>query len=415
MPLPRVRPLDAYPIEIKGEMYVGIRDREGVLEEQVFLPPFVYLVLESLNGRRDVADLQAHLSKVINGQQIDEAIIRQIVEELDKHYLLDTPRYKEKRDQIERTFIDARVRPLYNCAPANLGAPHEVKQLLDGFFEKGPGSPPQPPKKPKELAGLIAPHIDYFRGGPCYAHAYKHVAESRPADLYVILGVAHASPPAPYIVSDKDFETPFGVVECDRDFVRRLCGRVTKNPMRYQLVHRTEHSIEFQAVYLKHVLSEPFKIVPILCSHFEPFCGSGSPSKNDDIEMFILALMDTIEETPGRVCIVSGADLAHVGKRFGDSFDIDESIIEWVKKDDQLSLELAVQGDADGFYASVMADGDKRKVCGLSSIYTTVRLMGKKRQGRLLDYGYAPDPAGGIVSFASVIYPAAAENGRKSR
>lgn len=409
MPLPRVRILDAY----EADQHIAVRDPLCIQEEPLLLPRLVYFVATLLDGKRELKDVQAVFSKFAGGEELPAEVVDRIIKELDEFYLLETPRFEEKRAEVERVFASARTRPAYLARRSYPEREAELRTLFDRHFEKGPGARPKTTKKPRPVAGLIAPHIDYHRGGPAYAHAYKALAEMKPADIYVILGVAHAPPPVPYIVTDKDFETPFGTVECDRDFVRRLTARLPGNPMRHQLAHRTEHSVEFQVVYLKHVLSTPFKIVPILCSSFEALCGDGKPSKHDDIEMFILAMLDTIEESGESVCVISGADLAHVGKRFGDDFDISPDIIDWVKKDDAASLEHALGGDAEAFYASVMADGNKRKVCGLSSIYTAVRLIRGKGRGKLLDYGYAPDPSGGIVSFASVIYPA--ENGRKSR
>jgi hypothetical protein len=50
-----------------------------------------------------------------------------------------------------------------------------------------------------------------------------------------------------------------------------------------------------------------------------------------------------------------------------------------------------------------MADGNRRHVCGLSATYAALRLMGDV-EGRILKYGFAPDPGGGIVSFASMAF-----------
>jgi len=54
-----------------------------------------------------------------------------------------------------------------------------------------------------------------------------------------------------------------------------------------------------------------------------------------------------------------------------------------------------------------------RRVCGLSSLYTGLRLIkelggASASPGRLLAYGQAPDPAGGLVSFASALFDAKA-------
>jgi hypothetical protein len=277
--------------------------------------------------------------------------------------------------------------------------------------EGGPGGGPDG-RGVADVCGLIAPHIDFHRGGPAYAHAYRALAESAPADVYVVLGVAHSSPPSPFILTDKDFETPFGLVRCDREFVERLRRRAPGDPFRHQLTHRTEHSVEFQAVYLRFLLGHKFKIVPILCSSFEPLCGDGDPKECGEIEEFIAALEEAIAGTAGRVCVIAGADLAHVGKRFNDPFDITPQILEWVEREDRRGLDRAGARDAEGWYRSVMEDGNKRKVCGLSSIYTSLRLI-PEAESRLLTYGNAPDPSGGIVSFASMVF--ARPNGGQPR
>ena len=68
-----------------------------------------------------------------------------------------------------------------------------------------------------------------------------------------IFGVAHASPPVPFILTQKHYDTPFGVVKTDLDIVRRLEAVCTWDPYAYEIVHRTEHSIEFQAVMLAYL------------------------------------------------------------------------------------------------------------------------------------------------------------------
>ena len=71
----------------------------------------------------------------------------------------------------------------------------------------------------------------------------------------------------------------------------------------------------------------------------------------------------------GGMCVVAGVDLAHVGRRFGDAFEIDDEIVHAVKARDDEDLACALNLDADGWYASVMKDGNQRRVCGLNAIY----------------------------------------------
>jgi hypothetical protein len=103
------------------------------------------------------------------------------------------------------------------------------------------------------------------------------------------------------------------------------------------------------------------------------------------------------------VTVIAGADLAHVGRRFGDAFDISEDVVKEVRKRDAQDLVYAEWMEPEKFYASVMQDGNERRVCGLRCIYAALRtLEGVASRGKALCYGYAHDPAGGIVSFASM-------------
>ena len=65
-------------------------------------------------------------------------------------------------------------------------------------------------------------------------------------------------------------------------------------------------------------------------------------------------------------------------------------------------LEAVEAGDADAFFDSVRRDGDRRRICGLSPIYTLLRALGGAR-GTLRTYGQWPDPEG-VVSFASLVF-----------
>jgi hypothetical protein len=54
-----------------------------------------------------------------------------------------------------------------------------------------------------------------------------------------------------------------------------------------------------------------------------------------------------------------------------------------------------------------MKDVNARRVCGVNCIYAALKTVeGSVEPGKLIHYDYAPDPAGGIVSFASVVYGA---------
>jgi hypothetical protein len=280
-----------------------------------------------------------------------------------------------------------------------------LEKEIDGYYldALGAGAPDRSKRGPVPR-GILSPHIDFRRGGPCYTHAYRAVLESEAPATVLVLGVAHLSPPSPFVLSDKTYETPLGAIEPDRDFIEAFRKRAPDGLMSDEIVHRGEHSIEFQAVFLRH--SHPdadLKIVPILCSSFEPVAGGASPSTEPRVQETIGALAEAVKTSGRRVLIVAGVDFAHVGPRFGDAVKIDEELVKWMTDGDAASLRHVAKGDAEGFWNSVMADGNKRHVCGLTATYTALRLL-KGAEGSLKRYAFAPDPAGGLVSFAAAVF-----------
>jgi len=406
MPLPRRRALDAFPVELKGEHYFVLRDTEGLLDDPMILDPFSFLVWQLLTGEADVADLQREIAGFADGVQVPENRILHIVEKLGKSLLTESPEVDERRRRIGEAFLASPTRPARFAGRG--GYASEAAALtreIDGYYsvELGAGAPDRS-KRTAPPRGILSPHIDFRRGGPCYTHAYRPVIESDAPATAVILGVAHVSPPSPFILSGKSYETPLGTLEADREFIDALVKRAPVGLLSDEVAHRGEHSIEFQAVFLRHAHPQAdLKIVPILCSSFEPVGAGARPSSDAKVEQTIGALEETIRSSGRRVLIVAGVDFAHVGPRFGDAVELDEKVVNWMTETDAASLRHVAAVDAEGFWDSVMADGNKRHVCGLTATYTALRLL-KGSTGSLKRYAFAPDPAGGLVSFAAATF-----------
>jgi len=400
VPLPAFRPvLKIVPFKHEGkDVFLVMDHQEALFEHQVLLPPIGFVVATFLDGKRDVADVQREIAEKLNGVEVKAEDIESVVQDLDEHLLLESDRLRAKRREIEEAYLGLPARPSRFVD----GELAEVQEELDGYYTGEAGSGKPGVRRDEPLAGILAPHIDYNRGGHCYTWAYREVSERSEADVYVILGVAHLSPPNPFVVTGKDYATPFGPAPTDREIVGKLEKRLGRRIFEHELVHRSEHSAEFQAAFLKHARpGASFTIVPILCSAFEPWCGEASPSTAPEIEDFLGALKESIDGR--RVCYVAGVDFAHVGPVFGDRVALDQKLIEWMMAGDTRSMQTCADGNAEAFWNSVMSDGNRRHVCGLSATYATLRLLGDV-QGKVLKYGFAPDPQGGFVSFASMAF-----------
>jgi AmmeMemoRadiSam system protein B len=252
--------------------------------------------------------------------------------------------------------------------------------------------------------------VDLHRGAPTYSWAYKALAEAGPADLYVILGTCHTPVEGHFAGTLKPYDTPMGAVPTDRVFFEHLGRNWGSDLFAGEFSHAGEHSIEFQAVYLRSLGLAGDKgapIVPILCDSLHTMVPSGrSPREVPLISSFLNALRRTLIEDGRHVTLIAAVDLAHVGPRFGDSWSVDPDQQARVGAADREMLDLVLAPDADAYHAQVMRDHDARRICGFTPIYLLTALMQDEgRRGELLRYKQWVDvDLSSSVTFASAIY-----------
>ncbi len=396
MPFPPHRPLgEPRFVERNGEPFVFFEeDPAGLTPGTMQMPMLTFFVYAHLDGTLDAQGVSDAIDKTTGGRaKLPPEVIEKIVAELDRHFLLQNERTAVRRAVVLETFAKSPSRPAkFVPVPAEVLTP-----AIDEMYRAKQGAGPiDRARSGGSVRGIVAPHIDFHRGGPVYTHAYKQVAESAGAETYLVLGVAHRSPPSPFVLSTKAYETPLGTAEVDVDFTERLLKRAGRDCLEHEIAHLGEHSVEFQAVQLKHARAgrAPFKIVPILCSMFDD--PAAAP-----VSDFISALEETMR---GRsICVVAGVDFAHVGPNFGDEKPVTEETIDWICKEDRKSLAEVAAVDAGAFWQIVTDGENKLNVCGLTATYTALRLLAGTK-GELLCYSYAPAPKQSVVSFASAVF-----------
>jgi hypothetical protein len=106
------------------------------------------------------------------------------------------------------------------------------------------------------------------------------------------------------------------------------------------------------------------------------------------------------------VIVVAGADLAHVGPRFGDARPHDAAARHELGARDRDSLDRALDRGASSIFQHVVEDLDTRRVCGVGPIYSLLRsLDGDARAAELLHYEQTIDADdGSIVSHAALAF-----------
>lgn len=403
---PRLRRgLEAFPVEHEGRQAVAMRDPAGYTSSVLLLPRPLLEVVAMLDGEHAAVDVQAEVMRR-HGELLRSEELERIVATLDAHGFLDSAAFAERRAAIDGEFLARPSRAAAHAGGAYPGTGGELRAAIDAFFT-APGGPGPiggngdgPP-----LRGLIAPHIDYHRGGPAYAWAYRALAERGDADTFVIFGTCHGGMADPFALTRKDFETPLGPAPVDQELVAAIAARAGQDCFASELAHRGEHSIEFQAVFLRSLLGErrDFAIVPVLASFaHEALVRGQGPEDDPRVPRFLDAVGEAAAALGRRVAFIAGADLAHVGPRFGDPEPLSADDLARVEREDRAMLETVAAGDAGAFFASIAGDGDRRRVCGFSPIYALLRLLGD-RPGDVRHYGQWPDPAA-VVTYASVVF-----------
>jgi AmmeMemoRadiSam system protein B len=405
---PLRRDIEAFPVEQDGRSLIGLRDPAGYTSSVIVVPGPLLALMALFDGERSIADVQGEIMRR-HGELVRREQIEEIAAGLDEHGFLDSARFAERRRAVDRAFLDAPARPAAHAGGAYAAEPGELRRAMDGFFTAPAGPGPLAAERARgrpRLRGLIAPHIDYHRGGPAYAWAYRDLVDSEEADCFVIFGTCHAGMRDPFATTRKDFETPLGPARVDVDLVDALSARAGQDCFASELAHRGEHSIEFQAVFLRYLFGErrEFTIVPILTSFAHEALARGrGPEDDPRVPRFLDALAESLGASGRRVVLIAGADLAHMGPRFGDPTPIADAELRRIAEEDRAMLGAVEAVQPQGFFDAIAADRDRRRICGFSPIYALLRTLGSEARGQLVHYGQWPDPQA-VVTYASVVF-----------
>ncbi|UCG14528.1 MAG: AmmeMemoRadiSam system protein B [Deltaproteobacteria bacterium] len=398
--MPKLRShLEAIPIRRGPDLYIAIRDVEGLNPETLVLSPQAYFIVSLMDGSNSTVDIQAAFMRKF-GHILYRENVAKLIDQLDANLFLDNER---SRDGLQRLITEFREQPSrrsYHAGVSYDADPEALRNQLKSFFDPENGGPGDPglDKSGRTLLGLVAPHIDLRAGGPCFAHAYKAMVEANPVSTCVILGTGHEPLQNYFSLTRKGFETPLGLVSADNDFIDELSSRCSMDLFADEFAHRREHTIEFQTIFLKLLLPH-LRIVPILCS----FGVEEMEQQVDPILEMVQSLRETLHAYPQPVCLLASVDLAHIGPRYGDSFRPHAGTVAETQDEDGRLLETLTVADAEAFTSLLVNQRNRRRICGLPPLYVMLKSLEGQVEGELLHYDYTEvDGDHSFVTFASL-------------
>jgi AmmeMemoRadiSam system protein B len=395
---PRIRnDLEFIPIQHEGRQLVLIRDHLGLVQEGKAVAPALYQILALLNGVRSVRDIQWELMRQRGGVLVNTDEIKDILVQLDKSFLLDSERFQSARNKIVTRFASEPVRRCSHCGQGYPNDPIALRAQIDEILDsRAPASKPD-----GKILALVAPHIDLRVGYKVYSRSYSMLKYASPMKV-ILIGVGHQMADNLFSLTEKDFETPLGLVKSAPGSIKRLRekgqGAVSDN----DFAHRSEHSIEFQILFLQHILKQDIEIIPILCGSFQASLSEYSRSAYlEKAGPFLETLREIVLEP--ETLLVAGVDFSHIGPKFGHDRPAEYLEGQSVAHDKRL-LESLSRLDKEKFWEESREINDRFNVCGFSALASLLEVL-PSCKGEILDYQtWHEEATKSAVSFAAAVF-----------
>jgi len=228
---------------------------------------------------------------------------------------------------------------------------------------------------------VLVPHAGYIYSGKTACEVYKRIEIP---EHVVILGPNHTGMGAPVSVYDGDaWETPFGIVEIDREIRDRLLQFYGFEPD--EEAHKFEHSLEVQVPFLQKFAERPFKITPIVLSLL----------RYEDALYVAKQMAKVLKDYADNVLIVISSDMSHYIPA-DKAAELDRLAIECMERLDTLCLYKKV------FTHNISMCGVIPAVVGIE----VAKELGASK-GILVDYTNSGEVTGdynSVVAYAGMIF-----------
>ena len=124
------------------------------------------------------------------------------------------------------------------------------------------------PAKRTAPVAIAAPHVSPEGGWQSYRDAYSMLRPEHRDRTFVILATSHYGEPEKFGLTRKNFATPLGEAVTDQRLVDWLAERGGGAVQMEDYCLSFEHTVEFQVIFLQHVLGPDVRILPMLCGPF---------------------------------------------------------------------------------------------------------------------------------------------------
>lgn len=394
------RDLQLIPISDNGRELLYFHDALGYTPSDFALYAAVKPLLTLFNGQYRISDLLKQSENELKEQDLED-----FIQLLDQAFVLNTPSYDQRVEEIESGFEKRTIRESSLAGFSYPANPNRLKESLEKQFAHSN----QGRANGSSFRALFAPHIDMRVGSKEYVGSFSKLRELKPKKV-LILATSHYAgyygsfyEGTPFIGSSKSYQIPGRLFKTDQLILNRLNQDSEINGFTLSdRAHRVEHSIETHLIYLSAIWDHEFEIIPILVGGLDElfYLNSGDLAKKTD--RFTAELSSIFQSEEDLFTLISG-DLSHVGKKFGDSVAAAE-MKENVSKRDKCFIDSAINGSPDQMLDLLSEDVDSTRICGFPPLYVYLKAAQYER-GELINYRWWDETEReSAVSYGSILY-----------
>ncbi len=347
--------------------------------------------MQSLQGEEELGELFSRIGAPAEAQpQLVE-----LVKKLDELGFLWGP----TSEALERAKLDAiRAKGAF-FLPDEARRPEVAAEL--GKFMSQALAAAEDPEFGTPVVGIVAPHLDYARGGSNYAAAYKCLetgARERP-DRVVVLGTNHFGLGDGVVMTEFGFETPLGTLRPDAPVLERLRDAFGDKLFKDQVDFAGEHSVNLHLPWIQHLWGD----VPVVAALVpDPTVAMiEDDGARVSAKEFAGGLKTVLAQAGGRTVVVASADLSHVGPQFGDRAPLDAARRREVEEADREVLREFIDGP-DRMLAHFQRNGNAARWCSIGNMFVAATAVPHASR-EMVAYAQSAEPNGGAMVTSAAL------------
>ncbi len=347
--------------------------------------------MQSLQGEEELGELFSRIGAPAEAQpQLVE-----LVKKLDELGFLWGP----TSEALERAKLDAiRAKGAF-FLPDEARRPEVAAEL--GKFMSQALAAAEDPEFGTPVVGIVAPHLDYARGGSNYAAAYKCLetgARERP-DRVVVLGTNHFGLGDGVVMTEFGFETPLGTLRPDAPVLERLRDAFGDKLFKDQVDFAGEHSVNLHLPWIQHLWGD----VPVVAALVpDPTVAMiEDDGARVSAKEFAGGLKTVLAQAGGRTVVVASADLSHVGPQFGDRAPLDAARRREVEEADREVLREFIDAP-DRMLAHFQRNGNAARWCSIGNMFVAATAVPHASR-EMVAYAQSAEPNGGAMVTSAAL------------